>query len=418
MRIYGGNGEGDFEGREYAGVCAARRVTMRMFAEVGAHALNICLACFTRPHTDAAMRPIGSAAQKTQCGRIEQLDGIRAIAIAMVAAAHLELWSNGWMGVPLFFVLSGLLITRILRRDRAAASFWGPFYIKRATRILAPLAVALIIAALFFSIPWRRLGLYYLFFAANIGEVLHRGESRGLGVLWSLAVEEQYYLLWPFAIRFLNRRHLIQLLVVLLMVEPILRAVFTPVFDSMWPIYFLTPFQLDGLAAGSLLAVLLEDAATTEWLRQWSGKVALLLLVLLTALGRIPAFNVGANSIAFNSLGYSLVSLAAASLIVYVLLQPQAIVSKTLRIPFVVFLGTISYGIYLFHVLGIDLAVRTGSRLGILHLHRLAGLALVPVVIFSWLSFKFYEQPIINWGKRRAAHLSTSSRPFEFSSSD
>jgi peptidoglycan/LPS O-acetylase OafA/YrhL len=355
------------------------------------------------------MRPAGSAVQKTEHARIDRLDGIRTIAIVMVAAAHLGLWGDGWMGVPLFFVLSGLLITRILRRDRAAVSFWGPFYIKRATRILAPLVVALIIAALFFSIPWRKFGLYYLFFAANIGEVLHRGESRGLGVLWSLAVEEQYYLLWPFAVRFLDRRQLIQLLVALLIIEPILRAAFTPVFDSMWPIYFLTPFQLDGLAAGSLLAVLLEDAAATEWLRQWSGKAALLLLVLLAALSRIPAFNVGANSIAFNSLGYSLVSLVAASLIVYVLLQPQAIISKTLNVPFVVFLGTISYGIYLFHALGIDLAVRTGSSLGIFHIHRLAGLALLPVVAFSWLSFKFYEQPIINWGKRRAAQLSNSS---------
>ena len=356
-------------------------------------------------------------AQKAEHGRIDRLDGIRAVAIAMVVSAHLGLWANGWMGVPLFFVLSGLLITRILRRDRAASSFWKPFYIKRATRILPPLVVALIIAALFFTIPWRQLGLYYIFFAANVGEVLHRGESKGLGVMWSLAVEEQYYLLWPFAIRFLSRRHLIQLLIGLLIFEPILRAAFTPVFETMWPIYFLTPFQLDGLAAGSLLAILLEDAAITERLRAWSGKVALLILVIFAALDRIPTFNVGANSIAFNSLGYSIVSLAAASFILYVLLQPHAIISKTLSVPFLVFLGTVSYGIYLFHVLGIDLIVQIGGRLGILHAQRLAGAALPLIVAFSWLSFKFYEQPIINWGRRRAAHLSMSSRKPEYSPS-
>jgi peptidoglycan/LPS O-acetylase OafA/YrhL len=364
------------------------------------------------------MSATAGTVRRTEHGRIDRLDGIRTIAIAMVVAAHLGLWGNGWMGVPLFFVLSGFLITRILRRDRAAKSFWTPFYIKRATRILPPLALALSIAALFFSIPWRKLGLYYVFFGANIAEVLHRGESGGLGVLWSLAVEEQYYLLWPFAIRFLDRRHLIQLLVALLLFEPVLRAAFTPVFNSMWPIYFLTPFQLDGLAAGSLLAVLLEDAVATEWLRRWSGKVVLVLFALFAALGRIQVFNVGANSIAFNSLGYSLVSLAAVSFVAYVLLQPDAIVSKALGISFVVFLGTISYGIYLFHALGIDLAVRTGSKLGVFHLHRLAGLALLPVVAFSWLSFRFYEQPIINLGRRRAERLNTSSQIPEFSSSN
>jgi peptidoglycan/LPS O-acetylase OafA/YrhL len=358
-----------------------------------------------------------STVQRTEHRRIDRLDGIRTIAIAMVATAHLGLWGNGWIGVPLFFVLSGFLITGILRRDRAAISFWTPFYIKRATRILPPLMVALIIAAVFFSIPWRKLGLYYVFFGANIAEALHRGESGGLGVLWSLAVEEQYYLLWPFAVRFLDRRHLIHLLVVLLLFEPVLRAAFTPLFNSMWPIYFLTPFQLDGLAAGSLLAILLEDAAATERLRKWSGKVALLLVVLFAALGRFPIFNVGANSIAFNSLGYSLVSLAAVSFVAYVLLQ-QAIVSKVLSNSSIVFIGTISYGIYLFHALGIDLAVRSGSRLGIFHLHRLAVLSLLPVVAFSWLSFRFYERPIIRWGRRRAAQLSTSSQTPEFSSSN
>lgn len=367
---------------------------------------------------DHAMSATAGTVGRTEHGRIDRLDGIRTIAIAMVVAAHLGLWGNGWMGVPLFFVLSGFLITRILRRNWAAKSFWTPFYIKRATRILPPLVLALIIAALFFSIPWRKLGLYYVFFGANIAEVLHRGESGGLGVLWSLAVEEQYYLLWPFAIRFLDRRHLIQLLVALLLFEPVLRAAFTPVFNSMWPIYFLTPFQLDGLAAGSLLAVLLEDAAAIEWLRRWSGKVTFVLFVLFGALGRIPVFNVGANSIAFNSLGYSLVSLAAVSFVAYVLLKPEAIISKALGMSFVVFLGTISYGIYLFHALGIELAVRTGRHLGVFHLHRLAGLALLPVVAFSWLSFRFYEQPIIQWGRGRTEQPSTSSQIPEFSASN
>jgi peptidoglycan/LPS O-acetylase OafA/YrhL len=199
--------------------------------------------------------------------RITQLDGIRGIAIILVFAAHSISFESGWIGVDIFFVLSGYLITGILRRDRNnERGFWAGFYIKRATRILPPLALCFAGTALLFTIDWHRLWYYYVFFAANIGETLYRGQSETLGVLWSLAVEEHFYLLWPLAVRFLTRKHLIWVLTAIVTGEPIFRAASTPWMTSFWPIYFLTPFRLDGLAAGSLLAIMLERDRTRKWI--------------------------------------------------------------------------------------------------------------------------------------------------------
>jgi peptidoglycan/LPS O-acetylase OafA/YrhL len=122
-------------------------------------------------------------------GRIGRLDGIRAVAIALVFLHHAEFVALGWTGVSLFFVLSGLLITGILRRSRCDPAFWGPFYIKRATRILPPLVIVFAGAAIFCTIPWRKVGLYHLFFLSNLSQALYRGQSGALDVLWSLSVD-------------------------------------------------------------------------------------------------------------------------------------------------------------------------------------------------------------------------------------
>jgi peptidoglycan/LPS O-acetylase OafA/YrhL len=170
--------------------------------------------------------------------RVPRLDGIRALAFAMVFATHAGLFGIGWAGVQLFFVLSGLFITGILRRSRDASSYWPPFYLRRATRILPPLLIAFICAAMMSSVSWRKVGLLELLFLANVAETLYRGHTGTLGVLWSLAVEEQFYFVWPLAVRFLNRTQLIKLLIVIFIAEPVLRGFATPLVSSFWPIFF------------------------------------------------------------------------------------------------------------------------------------------------------------------------------------
>src|ERR1700753_580321 len=102
--------------------------------------------------------------------RIPQLDGLRAIAVILVFMFHHGLVRSGWIGVDIFFVLSGFLITGILRRDTGNPKYWSSFYAKRVTRILPPLLAVVIVVLL--AEPHFKLGsLGYLLFASNIVEL-------------------------------------------------------------------------------------------------------------------------------------------------------------------------------------------------------------------------------------------------------
>jgi peptidoglycan/LPS O-acetylase OafA/YrhL len=337
-------------------------------------------------------------------GRMNRLDGIRAFAFAAVFIFHSGASGNlidlGWVGVPLFFVLSGFLITGILRKQRQAPTFWRNFYIKRAVRILPPVLLAFGIAAAFIPIPWREVGWWDALFAANIAEVLHPYESKGLAVLWSLAVEEQFYLLWPFAIRFMSRKSLIRLLVTVLICEPLIRGIATPFLSSQIPIYFLTPFQLDGLGVGALLAILLESPTAMERIKHWSGVMVTASAILVVGLNYDTAFRREAHTIAFNSVGYSLIVFFSVSLISFVVLHEQSVLSRFLSWKIFVKVGLMSYGLYLFHSIGIDIAREVGLSHGTWHPIRAALCALPFVVALSWLSFNFYERPFIALGVR------------------
>jgi peptidoglycan/LPS O-acetylase OafA/YrhL len=323
----------------------------------------------------------------------------------MVFTTHAGFFSLGWVGVQLFFVLSGLFITGILRRSREDISYWPPFYLRRATRILPPLVIAFLGAALLGSIPWKQVGFYEVFFLANVAETMFRGHTGTLGVLWSLAVEEQFYFLWPFAVRFLKRGHLITLLVVVLIAEPVIRGIATPMVSTFWPIFFLTPFQLDGLAGGSLLALLLEDEYAAALLKTWSSWLLVTSTSLFVVLSMVPSFHREANSILFNSIGYSLINLSSCGFVAYVFFFEEALPSRLLGSRLAGFLGSISYGLYLFHPMALNLVGRMGMTIHFYHNRILAPFTLLAVILFSWLSFRFYEQPITSWGRRRARTL-------------
>jgi peptidoglycan/LPS O-acetylase OafA/YrhL len=131
--------------------------------------------------------------------RIAALDGIRGFAVVLVILVHLFGLAQGWMGVEIFFVLSGYLITTIIRNDRKHPHFWKIFYIRRITRIVPAFLALLFLVTVLQTVHWRHLWPYLVFFGANIADV-KQGDlmaSAGLGALWSLAVEEHFYLSGP-----------------------------------------------------------------------------------------------------------------------------------------------------------------------------------------------------------------------------
>src|SRR5262245_32669871 len=117
----------------------------------------------------------------------------------MVFAYHAVKAPLMWGGVDLFFVLSGFLITGILldlKEEYDVKSYLSAFYFRRLVRIIPPYVGFLVILSALFPVPWHRIWYWYAFFAANIGSGLNAIRIHPLEPLWSLAVEEQFYLIW------------------------------------------------------------------------------------------------------------------------------------------------------------------------------------------------------------------------------
>lgn len=349
--------------------------------------------------------------------RLVRLDGIRGIAIlAVIAFHHRFLLEVGWAGVDLFFVLSGFLITRILRASAARNSYWSRFYLKRAARILPPLlllfAFALVLSR---HISPITLAGYALFFGNVMN--LTRYQNGLFGALWSLAVEEHFYILFPFAVRYLSRRGLLLFLSALLIFSPLARAVATSHTSGWETIYFLTPFRLDGLAVGALLALLTESVTASRWLRRWSLAGSLASVSIFAALRLLdPLFVRDLNTPVFNAFGYTLTAAAGFFFIGYVVLKESSRVSRLLAWKPLVYLGRISYGLYLFHpvvvialrkVFGIPFGAGASSA-DLARLRLLLPLDLAVTIPLAALSFHFYEKRVLAWGEQRARRLEVS----------
>ncbi len=328
--------------------------------------------------------------------RTPQLDGLRAVAIAAVILHHLFRIPLLWGGVDLFFVLSGFLITGILVNEKptSLSSYLRRFYARRARRILPAYAVILLLTALVFGAGYLHYWPFYLG-AMNFLKPLHLPTPDTLP-LWSLAVEEQFYLLWPFAIFFLQRRALPWLAGSLLILAPILRYTCTPLFTLHWAVYQLLPFRMDTLAAGALMALLWPRlaAALTPALRYKavaSAAAAVAVAVFsLRWLGR-HGETTSVNTPLANFAVYECVLLLAAAALLLTLLGFGAplLAAKPLT-----WIGRISYSMYLVH-LGI-IALLTPR-------HWL--LCLVATVAYAALLWFALEAPILRAGRKPPSAL-------------
>jgi len=207
--------------------------------------------------------------------QILELDGFRAIAILWVLLLHFVYgWapippaalsgvppivvgavSHGWLGVDLFFILSGFLITGILVDARGRPNYFRNFYARRGLRILPLYLICIAVMAVAYRGQAAFFGLSLLFMA-NFAHYFRVGMPHGPGVFWSLAVEEHFYLLWPLLVRFLRRSSLLGLTVVLVLGTPVLRGYCSYTgMDIVREIYVYSFFRFDGLALGAILAM-------------------------------------------------------------------------------------------------------------------------------------------------------------------
>ena len=319
-------------------------------------------------------------------GHVPALDGVRGVAIALVIVYHVayfggmylghstsapvgELWlfalaRHGWLGVDLFFALSGFLITGILYDAKGRTRYLRTFFGRRMLRIF-PLYYTALVAALALSFALgqsaseRSADAWAWIYLSNVkmGVSGVSSVSMHLQHFWSLAVEEQFYLVWPFLVLALSRRGMMRACVAGFALAIGARYVLTPYFAG--PVERLMPGRLDALAAGSWVALALRGTIDVERARvrallvlRWSA--AALGVVLLTTTLQLTT-----RRAELGSLAIALGAVLFAATIATVVLSGDGRCARTLSRRAPRFLGRYSYALYVVHQPLILLLLRT-----------------------------------------------------------
>jgi len=368
--------------------------------------------------------------------RIPELDGLRGLAILLVliwhyghdansALGHLWLYylKNAtllfWSGVDLFFVLSGFLIGGILLDARNSPNYFKAFYTRRFFRII-PIYVILVgtfYLCMVVGVPGRIAGSDWLFgptvpwyayatFTQNIRYAI--GEPAlptWLGITWSLAVEEQFYLILPAVVWFVPRRRLPYVLGTAILAAPLLRIFLNLNYShGNLASFYLMPCRADALLLGVAAALLVRNQSIWESLKSQRRRLAMACIVLLAGLPYFILFKETDPILSFwiSTVGLSFLAVFYLSLLLLALAYSDGWFGRILRTPWLKALGTISYGVYLYHwvVVGLTFAIvqhkrpwaQTSAE------HGLVFLALVVTIAAASVSWTFFEKPLLKVG--------------------
>ncbi len=361
------------------------------------------------PRSDASGTPLA--------GRIPELDGLRGLAIALVIVYHyvnVTLPARTALyyallpihlmfgGVDLFFVLSGFLIGGILLDHRDSPQYYRTFYARRVSRIL-PLYYALIGTMAAGHWIWPHFPLFaskpiwvYLLFGQNLtGDFLRA--SIWMGVTWSLAVEEQFYLIFPAIVRVCSKKRLLLLMGAYFLAAPFLRVALLHHGWGFEKIYPSLPCRADALAAGVIAAIFARSERARGWIRQNCRPLMWCLIVATMALATVLKW---ATLRYLASVGFSIIALCSFLLLILVVIAPMPRLRMCFRTRWLCHLGRISYCVYLVHVpvlvsvfylfgLGIHPEI-TGWKTFLVVL-----LSLIVTITLAQLSWKLLEKRLI-----------------------
>lgn len=306
-------------------------------------------------------------------GHFIPLDGLRGLAILLVLLLHFTtdmtpadgsvaatvraVFQIGWIGVDLFFVLSGFLITGILVDNKGSGRYFSAFYARRALRIL-PVYFLAVFAAFHllprffqgFDTGGARTEAAFWLFLQNFKELPYQ-LSRTVGHFWSLAIEEQFYLMWPLVVFLTSRSTARRIALATVVLSPIVRFVALQSGVPGASVYHFTPFRLDGLATGAFIALSMRDPAARATLERWSKLVGVVALAAALVLyGPVPIPDPLSVKLDF-SIGFSTLCIGFGALLTRVVLsQPGSRLARVLSWRGLVTLGTYSYAMYLVHV--------------------------------------------------------------------
>jgi peptidoglycan/LPS O-acetylase OafA/YrhL len=322
------------------------------------------------------------------------LDGLRGLAILGVIFRHaFGVPLGGGFGVDLFFVLSGFLITTLLleERERTGTVSLREFYRRRALRLL-PALVTMLLAFVVVDVAraaferrsdilvdgMRALGLSG-FYTANFVAAFHRSALSHLpiGQLWSLAEEEQFYLLWPLWLaallrRGLGRRGVMAVLWILIVAVVVERIALTVAHAPSDRLYYGPDTHSDGLLMGCLVALALRKPSRLAADRT----LGFAALAALGAVAYDPFFKFAIVAVVMTA--------ASAALVTTVVMQPNGLVARAASVRPLVLIGRISYGLYLWHGLTLWIVGPAFRWLGV-----------ILAFVMAALSYRYVEQPFL-----------------------
>jgi peptidoglycan/LPS O-acetylase OafA/YrhL len=361
--------------------------------------------------------------------RLPELDGLRALAILLVLFSHhlayvpnaelRHIVETGWVGVDLFFVLSGFLIGGILLDHRTATNYYPVFYLRRFLRIV-PLYALLVLPGLIvlgcglqahFSghslAGQSAVGMWLCVgFMQNIGSVCGFGIPGYLGPTWSVAVEEQFYLLLPPLVRKLNVNQLVKILIAAILFAPLLRGILIYWFHAQAAeaCYVLLPCRWDSLLLGVVTAIAWRNAVSRQWIidRLRAAQIIWWLL----AFGSIALLCGSGDRLdpKLGFLGYTLIDLWFAITLLLAVINPQGRLHRGLSLSAFKPIATISYGLYLlqspmmavvetaFRVAHISYAKISWTATGV------AMISLAATFVAAAVSWRFFESRMIRLG--------------------
>ena len=309
----------------------------------------------------------------------------------------------GWAGVDLFFVVSGFLIGGILIANRTSPNYFKAFYGRRFFRIAPLYCLAVVFAAWSGSKEplWA-----LLTFTQNI---LWASEGRfgdaWVGVTWSLAVEEQFYVIAPLLILLVPPRALPWVLVPLVVTAPALRFALASL--NGWPFpslyhgaYLMLPTRMDGLFLGVLAACALHAQASRQWLSDHRSSVRTAAVVLVAGCAAMSLGGLGVAHRPMLILGYTWIALTATALVLLAATTARAMprIFRPLELA-----GLACFSLYLFHIpVGVTLLYSAPSFWKDLPLHPLPFWLsrTVVLVLLAYLAWRFVEAPCIAFAHR------------------
>jgi peptidoglycan/LPS O-acetylase OafA/YrhL len=355
--------------------------------------------------------------------RLPELDGLRGVAIILVILFHYGWFPAGWVGVQLFFVLSGYLITRILlaeKRGQGFTRYARRFVWRRSVRIFPVYFLYLFVAAgcyLTFGIPhsFKDDWSYLFTYTTNLGRLRASDIGPAFSHLWSLAVEEQFYLLWPVVIYVSKLQSLKYTILATIILSPFARAlVYIGLQKAGYSdaqagaaVYILPLTQFDAFAFGAAICAWeLEKFRYSQRLLVCSG------LLCVCSGGAVLLYEYFQYKAAFKeSLGFQMYLIACNGFLwaytLLDLLSAAAVICAIQGVRAVRFLrnfvlrriGMVSYGIYVFHVPVLLATISQTEIVSEKHGFPLFILYACILVVISECSFRYFETPILTLSK-------------------